>query len=55
MYLFDKVEDINGKKKVKRETFIFNYYRWRYKVALVVEHIFMHEITILMHECASFQ
>ena len=55
MYLFDKVEDINGKKIVKRDKCIFNYYRWRCIVALVVEHTFMHEIMISMDECASFQ
>ena len=55
VYLFDEGEDINGFKKCKREKFTFNYYRWKYVVALVVEQMFMHEITISMHECGSFQ
>ena len=55
VYSFDKVEDINGKKIGKRYIFIFNYWILIYTVALFVEHIFMHEIMILMHECASFQ
>ena len=55
VYLFDKVEDIIGKKIGKRVIFICNYQRLRYIVALVFEHMFMHEIMIPMHECASFQ
>ena len=39
----------------KREKFIFIYHTRRYAVALVVEKKFMHKITILMHERASFK
>ena len=55
VYSFDKVEYVNGKKIGKKKTFIFNYQIWRYAVALFFEHMFMHEIKVLIHKCASFQ
>ena len=55
VYFFDKVEDINGQNKYVIDRHLYLTIRDEYAVALVVEHMFMHEIMISMHECVSFQ